>query len=57
MRRKTFAKQLMALGLSRNGANSVCRDLLAMRDEMRRAGRRVYVSWADCLTAWVEGMK
>ena len=57
MKRKTFIKQLMSWGVPRNMANNMCRDLLAMRDEMRRAGRRVYVSWADCLTAWVEGMK
>lgn len=57
MKRKTFIKQLMSWGVPRNMANNMCRDLLAMRDEMRRAGRRVYVSWADCLTAWVEGLK
>lgn len=46
MKRKTFVKQLMALGTSRNLANAACRQVLEIRDEVRAAGwRDVSVSW------------
>ena len=37
MKRKTFVKQLMALGISRNDANGMCRDALLRRDYARGA--------------------
>lgn len=46
MKRKTFVKQLMALGVSRNNANAACRRLLAIRDSSRERGwRRAKVAW------------
>lgn len=50
MKRKTFVKQLMALGVSRNAANAACRRLLATRDVNYAQGwREVKVTWEYCL--------
>ena len=38
MKRKIFVKQLMALGLERNKANSFCKQMLARRDRLRALG-------------------
>lgn len=46
MKRKTFAKQLMALGMSRNNANKMCREYIMVRDARRRAGENgINVAW------------
>lgn len=46
MKRKTFVKQLMALGMSRNNANKMCRAYITVRDTRRRAGENgINVAW------------
>ena len=47
MKRKTFVKQLMAMGLERNKANSFCKELLAARDWLRALGFQSAVHWED----------
>lgn len=47
MKRKTFVKQLMALGVSRNEANSMCRDALSRRDRMSGHGKRFFVAYGN----------
>lgn len=49
MKRKTFVKQLMALGVSRNEANSMCRDALSHRDYVNTHGGRAYTAWEEAL--------
>ena len=46
MKRKTFVKQLMALGVKRNDANKLCRIYIEGRDARRAAGgKEVRVAW------------
>ena len=46
MKRKTFVKQLMALGVSRNYANGLCRIYIEGRDARRAAGNKeIRVAW------------
>lgn len=46
MKRKTFVKQLMALGMSRNNANKMCSEYITVRDTRRRAGENgINVAW------------
>lgn len=46
MKRKTFVKQLMALGMSRNDANKMCRAYITERDKRRREGENgINVAW------------
>ena len=40
MKRGTFVKQLMALGVSRNDANGLCRIYIEGRDARRAAGNK-----------------
>ena len=47
MKRKTFIKQLMAMGLERNKANSFCKELLAARDWLRAHGFQSDVHWKN----------
>ena len=49
MKRKTFVKQLMALGLERNKANSFCKQMLAGRDWLRALGFQSDVHWGNIL--------
>lgn len=49
MRRKTFAKQLMALGLSRNEANRLCREALDSMAKYRGSGLPVGLAWERIL--------
>lgn len=51
MKRKTFVKQLMALGVSRNDANAACRRLLATRDVNYAKG------WRDVKVTWEYNLK
>lgn len=50
MRRKTFVKQLMALGLSRNEANRLCREALDSMAKYRGSGLPVELAW-ECILA------
>ena len=50
MKRKTFVKQLMALGLSRNEANRLCREELDSMAKYRGSGLPVRLAW-ECLLA------
>ena len=50
VRRKTFAKQLMALGLSRNEANRLCREALDSMAKYRGSGLPVGLAW-ECILA------
>lgn len=45
MKRKTFVKQIMALGLERNKANSFCKKMLVARDWLRAHGFQSNVNW------------
>lgn len=45
MKRKTFIKQLMALGLERNKANSFCKKMLVARGWLRAQGIQSNVNW------------
>lgn len=46
MKRKTFVKQLMALGMSRNNANKMCRAYITERDTRRHEGENgINVAW------------
>ena len=47
MKRKTFIKQLMAVGLERNKANSFCKEMLAARDWLRALGFQSDVHWGN----------
>lgn len=45
MKRKTFVKQLMALGVTRNQANEMCRRQLCARDCLRLLGVQKNTTW------------
>lgn len=47
MKRKTFVKQLMALGISRNDANGMCRDALQRRDYANMRGAISFVAYGN----------
>lgn len=47
MKRKTFVKQLIAMGLERNKANSFCKQMLAARDYLRAIGVQYTVRWEN----------
>lgn len=49
MKRKTFVKEMMALGLSRNEANRLCREAIEMAVELRRDGMPVRFAWEGIL--------
>ena len=49
MRRKTFVKQLMAIGFSRNEANSICRRGLEYTAKQRAYGLPINIAWEDNL--------
>lgn len=57
MKRKTFVKQLMALGLERNKANSFCKQMLAGRDWLRTLGFQIDVHWENIFEFLVSGMQ
>ena len=57
MRRKTFVKQLMALGLSRNGANRVCRKALESMAKYRGSGLPVWLAWEHILSGTIDQLK
>lgn len=54
MKRKTFVKQLMALGLSRNEANRLCREALDSMAKYRGSGLPVGLAW-ECILAHTIG--
>ena len=45
MKRKTFVKQIMAMGVPRNQANEVCRRLLKARDYCQGRGLPMVLTW------------
>ena len=45
MKRKTFVKQIMAMGVPRNQANEVCRWALKARDYRQGRGFPVVLTW------------
>lgn len=45
MKRKTFVKQLMALGVSRNEANRLCREAIKSAVKYRESGLPVWLEW------------
>lgn len=45
MRRKTFVKQLMAIGIPRNEANSICRRGLEYTAKQRAYGLSINITW------------
>lgn len=46
MKRKTFVKQLMALGVTRNYANGLCKRYIEEREVRRSAGNhKIRVAW------------
>ena len=45
MKRKTFVKQLMALGASRNQANGLCREAIKSAVKYRESGLPVILAW------------
>lgn len=47
MKRQTFVKQLMALGISRNDAHDMCRDALSRRDRASGHGKRFFVAYGN----------
>ncbi len=47
MKRKTFIKQLMAMGLERNKANNFCKQMLAARDWLWARGFQIDVNWEN----------
>jgi hypothetical protein len=55
MKRRTFVKQLMALGLERNKANSFCKQMLAGRDWLRARGFKSTVHWENIFEFLVSG--
>lgn len=55
MKRKTFIKQLMAMGLERNKANSFCKQMLADRDWLRALGFKSDVRWENIFGFLVSG--
>lgn len=50
MKRKTFVKQLMALGISRNEVNRLCREALDSMAKYRGSGLPVGLAW-ECILA------
>lgn len=54
MKRKTFTRQLMALGLSRNEANRLCREALDSMAKYRGSGLPVGLAW-ECILAHTIG--
>ena len=54
MKRKTFVKQLMALGFSRNVANDMCRKAIEMELELRRDGMPTSFAWEGVLAHMCE---
>lgn len=57
MKRETFVKQLMALGLERNKANSFCKQMLAARGWLRARGFQSDVNWENIFEFLVSGMQ
>lgn len=49
MRRKTFVKQLMALGFQRNEANKLCREAVAIRDQRNASGGKYRLAFGYSL--------
>lgn len=47
MKRKTFVKQMMALGVPRNEVNSICRDDLLKRDLINMHGGKTRFSYEN----------
>lgn len=45
MKRKTFVKQLMAMGVPRNQANGLCREAIKSAVKYRESGLPVWLSW------------
>ena len=45
MKRKTFVKQLMAIGIPRNEANSICRRGLEFTAKQRSYGLPINIAW------------
>ena len=45
MKRKTFVKQLMALGVPRNQANGLCREAIKSATKYRESGLPVMLAW------------
>lgn len=50
MKRKTFVKQLMALGISRNKANKLCLEALESAAKYRESGLPVMLAWEFILS-------
>lgn len=46
MRRRTFIKKMMAYGFSRNAVNNLTKSMIRMRDERRKGGEKIYVTWS-----------
>lgn len=57
MKRKTFVKQLMALGLERNKANSFCKKMLAAHGWLRARGFQGDVNLENIFEFLVSGMQ
>lgn len=56
MKRKTFMKQLMALGVKRNDANWLCRAYIRERDMQRALGNKgTRVAWEYVLAEALHG--
>lgn len=56
MKRKTFVKQLMALGVKKNDANGLCRAYIRGRDIQRALGNKeARVAWEYVLTEALYG--
>ena len=45
MKRKTFVKQLMAMGVPRNQANGLCREAIKSAVKYRESGLPVWLAW------------
>lgn len=54
MKRETFVKQLMALGISRNEANERCRRELKQMTKCRRIGLPAWFAYEEILSTVVE---
>lgn len=50
MKRKTFVKQLMALGIPRNKANKLCLEALESAAKYRESGLPVMLAWEFILS-------
>ena len=50
MKQKTFVKQMMALGLSRNKANEFVRQELKQMTKCRKIGLPVWFAWEEILS-------